>query len=67
MKLDIYDAATTIETLEREAAISAQLAASRTPLPYCENCDDAHVHVTAKGVRFRYCGPCAYELTGRSV
>lgn len=64
---DLYDMATTIETLEREAAISAQLAASRTPLPYCEECDSAHVHVTDKGVRFRYCGPCTYEITGRTV
>ncbi len=62
---DIYDAATTIETLEREAAISAQLAASTTPLPYCEGCPSEHVHVTDKGTRLRYCRGCTFELTGR--
>lgn len=64
---DLYDMATAIETLEREAAISAQLSKARTPLPYCEHCNHLYVHVTTKGVRYRYCGPCTYELTGRTV
>lgn len=64
---DIFDAATEIETLERTNSIRAVLNRSATPLPSCENCDDASVHVTDKGVRFRYCGPCAYEITGRTV
>ena len=64
---DFFDQSSAVEEFQREAAISAQLASFRTPLPYCEECDDNHVHVTDKGVRFRYCGPCTYELTGRTV
>lgn len=64
---DILDIASEIETLERANSIRSVLNRSVSPLPACENCDDALVHVTAKGVRFRYCGPCTYEITGRTV
>ena len=64
---DIFDMATEIETLERTNLIRAVLNRSVSPLPACENCGDASVHVTDKGVRFRYCVPCTYELTGRTV
>lgn len=64
---DFFDQSSAVEEFQREAAISAQLAASRTPIPYCEECDENRVHVTDKGVRFRYFGPCTYEITGRTV
>lgn len=62
---DFFDQSSAVEEFQREAAISAQLAASRTPIPYCEECDSEHVHVTDKGTRLRYCRGCTFELTGR--
>lgn len=41
--------------------------AATTPLPLCEECREKYVHVTALGTRFRYCGGCTYDLTGRKV
>lgn len=64
---DIIDAAATLEAMERESAIRAQLQRSRTPVPYCEECDDNLVHVTPTGTRFRYCADCTFDITGVTV
>lgn len=64
---DLFDQSSAVEEFQREASIRAVLNRSIEPLPACENCDESQVHVTDKGVRFRYCGPCTYEITGRTV
>lgn len=66
--MDFADAASDAETYHLELALRQQAnRATSTPLPLCEECREKYVHVTALGTRFRYCGGCTYDLTGRKV
>lgn len=65
---DFCDSASDAETYHLELALRQQAnRAISTPLPLCEECREKYVHVTALGTRFRYCGGCTYDLTGRKV
>lgn len=55
---DQLDAASDIEALEREAAISRHAHRPR-PIALCEMCEEAPVHVTTSGTHWRFCADCA--------
>lgn len=62
---DIFDAASDIEALERDAAIANHANRTRGPVPHCEECEEQLVFVSESGVRWRYCAPCLAVWMGR--
>lgn len=61
---DDLDIAADRAELERAHLIAAHARRTQSPIPLCEECDERHVHVTAKGLRWRYCAPCGEAITG---
>jgi hypothetical protein len=64
MTADELDLAADRAELERASLVAAHARRAITPIPVCEECDERHVHVTGTGLRWRYCAPCAFDLTG---
>lgn len=64
MSADELDLAADRAELERSFSIAAHARRAITPIPLCTECDERHVHVTTKGVRWKYCAPCAEDVLG---
>lgn len=61
---DDLDVAADRAELERVHLIAAHAARTRSPIPICQECDERRVHVTATGLRWRFCAPCAEDVLG---
>jgi len=55
MTADALDIAADRAELERATAVARHLQRPSGPVPLCEECADAPVHVTASGTRWRFC------------
>ncbi|HEY9145184.1 MAG TPA: hypothetical protein VIN36_00720 [Thiobacillus sp.] len=63
---DELDIAAERAEIERAAALSQHAARVRSPIPLCEECGEHRVHVTANGVRWRFCVDCAEDFLRRN-
>ena len=62
---DEADNAERLEQMERDAALARHAHRTRD-LPLCESCEEAPVHIDARGTRWRFCPECAEDHLRRN-